>query len=63
MQCNIKVLGRHPCNCQARVHKLIRNCISCGRVVCEQEGSGPCMFCGELVCTREERKVYFGSYL
>ncbi|KAL3995011.1 putative zinc finger motif C2HC5-type family protein [Acanthocheilonema viteae] len=49
--------GRHRCNCQARVHKLIRNCISCGRVVCEQEGSGPCMFCGELVCTREEREL------
>ncbi|VDK72295.1 unnamed protein product [Litomosoides sigmodontis] len=49
--------GRHRCDCQARVHKLIRNCISCGRVVCEQEGSGPCMFCGELVCTREERKL------
>uniref|UniRef100_A0A0N4U355 Zf-C2HC5 domain-containing protein n=1 Tax=Dracunculus medinensis TaxID=318479 RepID=A0A0N4U355_DRAME len=36
---------------------LIRNCMSCGRVVCEQEGSGPCWFCGELVCTRDERKV------
>lgn len=31
--------------------------MSCGRVVCEQEGSGPCWFCGELVCTRDERKV------
>ncbi|KAM3718342.1 Activating signal cointegrator [Dirofilaria immitis] len=49
--------GRHRCECQARIHKLIRNCLSCGRVVCEQEGSGPCMFCGELVCTREERKI------
>uniref|UniRef100_A0A0R3RWU5 Zf-C2HC5 domain-containing protein n=1 Tax=Elaeophora elaphi TaxID=1147741 RepID=A0A0R3RWU5_9BILA len=49
--------GRHRCDCQARIHKLIRNCMSCGRVVCEQEGSGPCMFCGELVCTREERQL------
>ncbi|VDK80030.1 unnamed protein product [Onchocerca ochengi] len=49
--------GRHRCDCQARMHKLIRNCISCGRVVCEQEGSGPCMFCNELVCTREERQI------
>lgn len=31
--------------------------MECGRVVCEQEGSGPCFFCGELVCTREEREV------
>uniref|UniRef100_A0A915PZI0 Zinc finger C2HC5-type domain-containing protein n=1 Tax=Setaria digitata TaxID=48799 RepID=A0A915PZI0_9BILA len=49
--------GRHRCDCQARIHRLIRNCLSCGRVVCEQEGSGPCMFCGELVCTREEREI------
>uniref|UniRef100_A0AAF5Q316 Zinc finger C2HC5-type domain-containing protein n=1 Tax=Wuchereria bancrofti TaxID=6293 RepID=A0AAF5Q316_WUCBA len=49
--------GRYRCDCQARMHNLIRNCLSCGRVVCEQEGSGPCMFCGELVCTREEREL------
>ncbi|VDO21886.1 Uncharacterized protein BM_BM6758 [Brugia malayi] len=49
--------GRHCCDCQARMHNLIRNCLSCGRIVCEQEGSGPCMFCGELVCTREEREL------
>ncbi|CAG9533720.1 unnamed protein product [Cercopithifilaria johnstoni] len=49
--------GRHRCDCQARIHKLILNCMSCGRIVCEQEGSGPCMFCGELVCSREEREL------
>lgn len=29
----------------------------CGRIICEQEGSGPCLFCGNLVCTREEQQI------
>ncbi|KAL2492943.1 transcription regulator [Abeliophyllum distichum] len=28
-----------PCSCQARRHRLISNCLSCGKIVCEQEGS------------------------
>ncbi|KAL3640587.1 hypothetical protein CASFOL_015555 [Castilleja foliolosa] len=38
-----------PCSCQARRHILISNCLSCGKIVCEQEGEGPCNFCGALV--------------
>lgn len=38
-----------PCSCQARRHKLVSNCLSCGKIVCEQEGEGPCNFCGALV--------------
>ncbi|KAF3774475.1 Activating signal cointegrator 1 [Nymphaea thermarum] len=38
-----------PCSCQARRHKLVSNCLSCGKIVCEQEGEGPCSFCGALV--------------
>lgn len=49
--------GRHMCNCQAAKHTLVNNCIQCGRIVCEQEGSGPCLFCGNLVCTEDEQKV------
>ncbi|XP_010731092.2 activating signal cointegrator 1 [Larimichthys crocea] len=49
--------GRHGCECLAQKHKLINNCISCGRIVCEQEGSGPCIFCGSLVCTKEEQEI------
>lgn len=49
--------GRHACECLAQKHKLINNCISCGRIVCEQEGSGPCLFCGSLVCTNEEQEI------
>ncbi|XP_048733687.2 activating signal cointegrator 1-like [Ostrea edulis] len=53
----IKLAGRHTCECQATKHKLIANCVHCGRIVCEQEGSGPCLFCGNLVCTKEEQEV------
>lgn len=42
-------LGRSTCECQAAKHKLIGNCLKCGRIVCDQEGSGPCFFCGTLV--------------
>lgn len=38
-----------PCACQARRHNLVSNCLSCGKIVCEQEGEGPCNFCGALV--------------
>lgn len=48
---NIWFLGRNSCECQASKHKLIGNCMKCGRIVCEQEGSGPCFFCGNLVKT------------
>ncbi|XP_054858937.1 activating signal cointegrator 1 [Eublepharis macularius] len=49
--------GRHSCECLAQKHKLINNCLTCGRIVCEQEGSGPCLFCGNLVCTKEEQDI------
>ncbi|XP_023282500.1 activating signal cointegrator 1 [Seriola lalandi dorsalis] len=49
--------GRYACECLAQKHKLINNCITCGRIVCEQEGSGPCLFCGKLVCTKEEQEI------
>ncbi|XP_064475016.1 activating signal cointegrator 1-like [Ornithodoros turicata] len=49
--------GRHPCQCQASRHALINNCLKCGRIVCQQEGSGPCFTCGALVCTQEEKDI------
>lgn len=55
----IYILGRHICNCQARIHDLIRNCVNCGRITCAQEGSGPCFYCGALVVTKEQREVLF----
>lgn len=47
-----------PCTCQARRHKLVSNCLSCGKIVCEQEGEGPCNFCGSLVL--KEGSTYAG---
>ncbi|KAL7098778.1 hypothetical protein ACP275_09G039800 [Erythranthe tilingii] len=47
-----------PCTCQARRHILISNCLSCGKIVCEQEGEGPCSFCGALVL--KEGSTYAG---
>ena len=45
--------GRNICHCLAQRHGLVNNCLACGRIVCEQEGEGPCMFCGVLVATPE----------
>lgn len=47
-----------PCACQARRHRLVSNCLSCGKIVCEQEGEGPCLFCGSLVL--KEGSTYAG---
>ncbi|ONM54948.1 transcription regulator [Zea mays] len=47
-----------PCSCQARQHDLVSNCLSCGKIVCEQEGEGPCSFCGALVL--KEGSTYAG---
>ncbi|PIN25796.1 Activating signal cointegrator 1 [Handroanthus impetiginosus] len=44
-----------PCSCQARRHRLVSNCLSCGKIVCEQEGEGPCNFCGALVLKEGSR--------
>ena len=53
----VRLAGRHECECQAVKHGLVSNCLGCGRIVCSQEGSGPCLFCGTLVVTREEQIV------
>ena len=56
-QAVVLIPGRHGCDCQATRHSLIRNCISCGRIVCEQERSGPCLFCGNFVAARDEMEA------
>uniref|UniRef100_A0A0G4H999 ASCH domain-containing protein n=1 Tax=Chromera velia CCMP2878 TaxID=1169474 RepID=A0A0G4H999_9ALVE len=45
--------ARVQCLCQASQHPLVGNCLSCGKIVCEQEGPGPCLFCGIEVKSRE----------
>jgi len=53
----VQLPGRHPCECQAVKHPLVNNCLSCGRIVCAQEGSGPCLFCANLVVSKEEQII------
>ncbi|TNV83680.1 hypothetical protein FGO68_gene10563 [Halteria grandinella] len=43
------VPGRQICYCQCTRHALVNNCVVCGKIVCEQEGEGPCLFCGAWV--------------
>ena len=41
---------RRKCNCQATRHPLQEvapNCLSCGKIICDVEGLGPCSFCGK----------------
>ncbi|CAL4061152.1 unnamed protein product [Meganyctiphanes norvegica] len=53
----VMLSGRHKCECQASKHGLVNNCMSCGRIVCDQEGAGPCSFCGTLVVSRDQKEV------
>ncbi|CAD6216732.1 GSCOCG00012890001-RA-CDS, partial [Cotesia congregata] len=48
---------RHKCDCEAKNHCLVNNCLNCGRIVCAQEGPGPCFFCNELVCTPDQQAI------
>ncbi|KAL6437121.1 hypothetical protein ACFW04_005010 [Cataglyphis niger] len=54
---DVLLKGRHKCNCEAKRHVLINNCLNCGRIVCAQEGAGPCFFCGELVCSPDQQVI------
>jgi activating signal cointegrator 1 len=46
--------GRRECLCQAQYHNLVNNCLTCGKIICEQEGEGPCFFCGNIVLYPEK---------
>ncbi|CAL1683020.1 unnamed protein product [Lasius platythorax] len=54
---DILLKGRHKCDCEAKRHALINNCLNCGRIVCAQEGAGPCFFCDELVCSPDQQML------
>lgn len=40
--------GRHPCKWvgNGTEYKLVGNCLDCGKILCDQEGEGPCLVCG-----------------
>lgn len=52
-----KLEGRQICYCQCTKHRLISNCSVCGKIVCEQEGEGPCLFCGAWV-SADENEIF-----
>lgn len=50
---------RVPCGCFASLHEvypLAPNCLTCGRIICVQEGIGPCFFCGEELVSEAARE-------
>ncbi|EFX82942.1 hypothetical protein DAPPUDRAFT_315992 [Daphnia pulex] len=53
----ITLPGQHKCECQASKHSLVRNCLECGRVICAQEGPGPCVFCTENMSACEKEAL------
>ncbi|KAI9483757.1 MAG: putative zinc finger motif, C2HC5-type-domain-containing protein [Benjaminiella poitrasii] len=51
-------INRKICNCQATKHPLLTvapNCLSCGRIICVEEGVGPCVFCGSPLLSTEQQ--------
>ncbi|UXI23085.1 prenylated rab acceptor 1 [Sarcoptes scabiei] len=48
---------RQPCYCEASEHDLVNNCLVCGRIVCLQEGPGPCFTCGTYVFNQSDREL------
>mmetsp|Transcript_9144 Transcript_9144/g.21939 ORF Transcript_9144/g.21939 Transcript_9144/m.21939 type:complete len:597 (+) Transcript_9144:68-1858(+) len=51
------ISGRVSCLCQASRHPLVNNCAQCGRIVCSEEGEGPCPFCGNMVYAKNTVQV------
>ncbi|ORY45225.1 zf-C2HC5-domain-containing protein [Rhizoclosmatium globosum] len=41
--------NRPLCECLAAKHGLLTNCLTCGKIVCNLEGPGPCPSCGSIV--------------
>lgn len=56
------VVERALCLCFARIHKLIANCQSCGKVICEKEGLPDCLFCHQPIEEIEEDDLIATAY-
>ncbi|OMJ14960.1 hypothetical protein AYI70_g7576 [Smittium culicis] len=52
-----KTSTRKECGCKALEHPLYSNCVSCGRIFCEIEGSGPCFFCSKPIKSLKEQYI------
>lgn len=55
LQAILNAKNRRSCDCEAQIHDLLENCLNCGRLTCEAEGSGKCFSCGSLVLSQEQR--------
>lgn len=48
----------HNCSCQATQHPLWKNCLSCGQILCEAHGPGPCCsYCGANIFQNEDSMI------
>ncbi|KAK5575747.1 hypothetical protein RB653_006881 [Dictyostelium firmibasis] len=49
----IEMKPGEPCDCQATRHKLLTNCLNCGKIMCEQDAghSKKCSFCSTPLFT------------
>ncbi|KAF8250483.1 hypothetical protein K440DRAFT_653613 [Wilcoxina mikolae CBS 423.85] len=48
---------RRLCPCQGMTHEVLQatpNCLSCGKIICLQEGLGPCTFCQTPLLSSDE---------
>lgn len=50
--------NRKVCDCEAQVHDLLENCLSCGRLTCVAEGPGKCFHCASVVLSQEQRERF-----
>lgn len=62
LQTILAIKNRKSCDCEAQVHDLLENCLSCGRLTCISEGPGKCFSCGNIVLS-EEQRARIGKYV
>lgn len=46
--------ARARCGCSGTEHRYFSNCMDCGRILCINEGEGPCFHCGNHVFSASE---------
>lgn len=53
---------RKICFCFGKIHKLIGNCQSCGKVICSNEGEPDCLFCHNPIFPNDESDLVSDKY-
>lgn len=57
LQTILAAKNRRICDCEAQLHDLLENCLSCGRLTCEAEGQGKCFNCGSIILSQDRRRI------